>query len=41
VIERSGREDEVVKLMPPLVIRDDELGRGLEILAEALHAATH
>jgi hypothetical protein len=27
--------------MPPLVIRDDELRRGLEILAEALHAAMH
>jgi diaminobutyrate-2-oxoglutarate transaminase len=39
VIERSGRADEVVKLMPPLVISESELQHGLSILAEAVRAA--
>jgi diaminobutyrate-2-oxoglutarate transaminase len=39
IIERSGPEDEVVKVMPPLTISDDELGRGLDILAGAVAKA--
>lgn len=35
VIETSGAFDEVVKLLPPLVVTDEELRRGLGILAEA------
>ncbi|MBE7159836.1 MAG: diaminobutyrate--2-oxoglutarate transaminase [Williamsia herbipolensis] len=33
--ETSGPEDQVVKLLPPLTITDDELDQGLDILAEA------
>ncbi|WP_299574066.1 diaminobutyrate--2-oxoglutarate transaminase [uncultured Williamsia sp.] len=33
--ETSGPQDQVVKLLPPLTITDDELDQGLEILAEA------
>ena len=36
VIETVGPRDEVLKLLPPLVIADEELGRGLDILEEAL-----
>ncbi len=35
LVETSGPEGEVVKLMPPLTIADDELVRGLGILADA------
>jgi 4-aminobutyrate aminotransferase-like enzyme len=28
--------DQVVKLMPPLTISDDELGQGLDLLTEAV-----
>jgi len=35
VIETSGPEDEVVKVMPPLTIDAGDLQRGLDILAEA------
>jgi hypothetical protein len=38
LVETAGPQDEVVKLLPPLTIDDDELGRGLELLAEAVHA---
>ncbi|MCW4355259.1 diaminobutyrate--2-oxoglutarate transaminase [Hoyosella sp. YIM 151337] len=33
--ETSGPSDEVVKLLPPLTITDDELDHGLDILADA------
>ncbi|MEH3154215.1 MAG: diaminobutyrate--2-oxoglutarate transaminase [Gordonia paraffinivorans] len=33
--ETSGPQDQVVKLLPPLTITDDELDQGLDILAEA------
>ncbi|EOM76433.1 diaminobutyrate--2-oxoglutarate transaminase [Rhodococcus rhodnii] len=33
--ETSGPSDEVVKLLPPLTVTEDELDRGLGILAEA------
>ena len=32
IVERAGRKNEVVKIMPPLVIEDDILQKGLEIL---------
>ncbi len=35
VMERAGRNDEVVKLMPPLVITDEELQKGLDIINKA------
>ncbi|MBS9533942.1 diaminobutyrate--2-oxoglutarate transaminase [Mycobacterium sp. M1] len=36
LLETSGPEGEVVKLMPPLVIDDDDLARGLAITAESI-----
>lgn len=38
LVETSGPEGEVVKLLPPLTITDDELRRGLAILDEAFAA---
>ncbi len=35
ILERSGRDSSVVKLMPTLVIEDDVLLRGLQIVKEA------
>ena len=35
VIETAGPDDQVVKLLPPLTIGDDELSQGLSLLAEA------
>ena len=34
IVERAGRENSVVKVMPPLVIEDETLNKGLEILKE-------
>jgi diaminobutyrate-2-oxoglutarate transaminase len=34
IVERAGRENSVVKVMPPLVIEDKILNKGLEILKE-------
>lgn len=39
VIETAGAVDQVVKILPPLTITLDELGRGLDILAEAVDRA--
>ena len=36
IAERAGRNDNVLKIMPPLVITDAELVRGLEILKTCL-----
>ena len=36
VIETSGPECEVVKLLPPLTIGESELADGLEIIADAV-----
>jgi diaminobutyrate-2-oxoglutarate transaminase len=36
IIERAGRKDAVVKIMPSLVIPKDQLTQGLEIIAEAI-----
>lgn len=35
IIETSGPNDEVLKLLPPLIISDEELDRGLEIIDQA------
>lgn len=40
LLETSGPEDEVVKLMPPLNISAEDLQKGLSILEEAVLAAT-
>lgn len=40
IIETSGPEDEVVKLLPPLVIDDATLNEGLDIVEAAFEAAT-
>jgi len=34
IMETAGAEDEVVKLLPPLVVSDDAIDRALEVLAE-------
>ncbi|WP_024806489.1 diaminobutyrate--2-oxoglutarate transaminase [Nocardia sp. BMG51109] len=39
LVETSGAEDEVVKLLPPLTITDDELDHGLSILGAAVDKA--
>lgn len=38
VIERVGRHDTVLKVLPPLVIEEDDLHRGLDVLADAVRA---
>jgi diaminobutyrate-2-oxoglutarate transaminase len=38
LMETSGPESDVVKLLPPLVISDDLLSQGLEILGDAIEA---
>ncbi|MGH3632817.1 diaminobutyrate--2-oxoglutarate transaminase [Mycobacterium sp.] len=40
LLETSGAESEVVKLMPPLVIDDAELNHGLAIMTESIEAVT-
>lgn len=35
IIERSGRNDTVLKILPPLVITEEELTHGLDVIAEA------
>ncbi|MBR6307257.1 MAG: diaminobutyrate--2-oxoglutarate transaminase, partial [Lachnospiraceae bacterium] len=35
IIERAGRGDSVVKILPPLTISDEELKKGLNIILEA------
>lgn len=40
IIERAGRGNSVVKLMPPLTVEDDTLRRGLEILRAAAEKCT-
>ena len=39
LVETAGPDGEVVKLMPPLTITDDELAEGLASLADAVKAA--
>lgn len=38
VIELAGREDCVLKLMPPLIISDDNLRKGIDIIFDAIRA---
>lgn len=40
LVETSGPDGEVVKIMPPLTISEADLERGLTILGEAVRAAT-
>lgn len=35
ILERAGRDSSVVKLMPPLIIEDEQLLQGLEIVRDA------
>ena len=39
ILETAGPKDEVLKVLPPLNIDDDELEEGLAILARAFEAA--
>jgi diaminobutyrate-2-oxoglutarate transaminase len=39
IIETSGPESEVIKVLPPLIIDDESLKAGLEILKESVKAA--
>ncbi|RCW43536.1 diaminobutyrate aminotransferase [Halopolyspora algeriensis] len=39
ILETSGPESEVVKIMPPLTLTDDELEQGLQILTDSVEAA--
>ncbi|WP_245265837.1 aminotransferase class III-fold pyridoxal phosphate-dependent enzyme [Mesorhizobium sp. LNJC394B00] len=36
IVETAGPKDEVVKCLPPLVIGEDQLGQGLDILEDAV-----
>ncbi len=38
IIETAGPRDEVLKILPPLTISDDQLSRGLEIMSAAVTA---
>jgi len=38
LMETSGPEGEVAKVMPPLTITDDELAKGLDLLSDAVHS---
>jgi diaminobutyrate-2-oxoglutarate transaminase len=40
IIETAGPDDEVLKLLPPLVIDDAELERGLDIIRDSVRAVT-
>ncbi len=37
IIELSGAEDQVLKILPPLVIEEDLLKQGLDIIAESIY----
>jgi diaminobutyrate-2-oxoglutarate transaminase len=39
VVETAGAESQVLKLLPPLTIADDELAQGLDVIAESTAAA--
>jgi diaminobutyrate-2-oxoglutarate transaminase len=39
LLETSGAEDQVVKLLPPLTISDEDLDHGLDVIGDALRAA--
>ncbi|MEU8518275.1 aspartate aminotransferase family protein [Streptomyces sp. NPDC048577] len=37
IVETCGRDSEVVKILPPLILSDDSLTAGLDIIVEALY----
>lgn len=37
IMERAGRDNNVLKLMPALVATDDELMRGLDIIRDSMN----
>ncbi len=39
VVETAGRQDEVLKILPPLTIPDDALEQGLEVVADCVERA--
>ncbi|WP_010525514.1 diaminobutyrate--2-oxoglutarate transaminase [Nesterenkonia sp. F] len=40
LLETSGPEDEVIKVMPPLTIDDEDLQKGIKVIEDAVLAAT-
>ena len=38
ILETSGPQSEVIKIMPPLTVTDDELERGLQVLTDSVQA---
>ncbi len=38
ILETAGPQDEVVKIMPPLTVTDDEIEQGVEILRDSVRA---
>ncbi|MER9025565.1 aminotransferase class III-fold pyridoxal phosphate-dependent enzyme [Mesorhizobium sp. M0815] len=38
IVETAGPKEEIVKCLPPLVIREDQLSQGLDILEEAIES---
>ncbi|QKS46622.1 diaminobutyrate--2-oxoglutarate transaminase [Paenibacillus cellulosilyticus] len=38
ILETAGREDQVIKILPPLTIEQSQLERGFKILNEAVHS---
>ncbi len=38
LMETSGPSGEVLKIMPPLTVLDDELEQGLQIVRESVHS---
>ena len=38
IIETSGTDSQVLKLLPPLTIEDSQLKRGLDIIEQSYHA---
>jgi diaminobutyrate-2-oxoglutarate transaminase len=40
IVETCGPDDEVTKLLPPLIIAPDELEQGLSILSDAVDEVT-
>ncbi|CAL99833.1 diaminobutyrate aminotransferase [Saccharopolyspora erythraea NRRL 2338] len=38
ILETSGPDSEVIKIMPPLTVSDEELEQGLQIIRESVHS---
>ncbi|GAA1941229.1 diaminobutyrate--2-oxoglutarate transaminase [Amycolatopsis minnesotensis] len=41
LMETSGPDGEVMKLLPPLTLSDEELGKGLDIISESIKTVLH